>query len=138
MWLLIDPDRFDNHICGKMIIKLGAFRMINQSPVHYHDGKFPPRDLLWGELMPHIGQAAAALGRYDGILAAVPNPELLLAPLTTQEAVMSARIEGTQATISEVYQFGAGQPRGDARTPRGHRRNHQLPKSHASCGGDAQ
>ena len=60
--------------------------------------------------MPHIGQAAAALGRYDGILAAVPNPELLLAPLTTQEAVMSARIEGTQATISEVYQFGAGQP----------------------------
>ncbi len=84
--------------------------MVNQSPVHYQDGKFPPQDILWGDLMPHIGQAAAALGRYDGMLAAIPNPDLLLAPLTTQEAVMSARIEGTQATISEVYQFGAGQP----------------------------
>ncbi len=84
--------------------------MIDQSPVRYHDGKFPPQNLDWGELMPLIGQAAVALGRYDGMLAAVPNPELLLAPLTTQEAVLSARIEGTQATIGEVYQYEAGQP----------------------------
>ena len=84
--------------------------MIDQPPVRYHDGKFPPQNLDWGELMPLIGQAAVALGRYDGMLAAVPNPELLLAPLTTQEAVLSARIEGTQATIGEVYQYEAGQP----------------------------
>ena len=80
------------------------------SPVYYHDGKFPPSDLDWGALVPLIGPAVAALARYDGILAAVPNPDVLLAPLTTQEAVLSARIEGTQATIGEVYQFEAGQP----------------------------
>ena len=84
--------------------------MNKRSPVHYHDGKFPPQDLDWGALMQLVGRAAAALGRYDGVLAAVPNPDLLLAPLTTQEAVLSARIEGTQATIGEVYQFEAGQP----------------------------
>ena len=84
--------------------------MNQQSPILYHDGKFPPQGLDWGGLNPLIGQAAAALGRYDGALAAIPNPELLLAPLTTQEAVLSARIEGTQATIGEVYQFEAGQP----------------------------
>ena len=84
--------------------------MTNQSPVLYHDGKFPPRKLNWDALIPLMGRAAAALGRYDGVLAAVPNPDLLLAPLTTQEAVLSARIEGTQATIGEVYQFEAGQP----------------------------
>ena len=79
-------------------------------PVHYHEGRFPPEELDWASLLPHIGPAVAALARYDGMLAAVPNPEVLLTPLTTQEAVLSARIEGTQATIGEVYQFEAGQP----------------------------
>ncbi len=46
--------------------------------------------------------------RYDGMLAAIPNPNILLAPLTTQEAVFSSRIEGTQATLGEVLQFEAG------------------------------
>lgn len=88
--------------------------MLAQSPVLYHDGKFPPDRLDWTELVPYIGPAVAALARYDGMLAAVPNPDVLLAPLTTQEAVLSARIEGTQATLGEVYQFEAGQP---AKTP---------------------
>ena len=49
------------------------------------------------------------MARYDGMLAAVPNPGLLLSPLTTQEAVLSSRIEGTQATMGEVLEFEAGQ-----------------------------
>jgi len=32
----------------------------------------------------------------------------MLAPLTTQEAVLSSRIEGTQATMGEVLEFEAG------------------------------
>lgn len=46
---------------------------------------------------------------YDGILYGVPNPEVLLAPLTTQEAVLSSKIEGTQATLGEVLKFEAGE-----------------------------
>ena len=42
------------------------------------------------------------------MLAAVPNPGVLLTPLTTQEAVLSSRIEGTQATMEEVLEFEAG------------------------------
>ena len=77
--------------------------------VRYHTGHFPPEDRLeWRELIPHIGPATTALARYDGVLAAVPNPGVLLAPLTTQEAVLSSRIEGTQATMGEVLQFEAG------------------------------
>ena len=34
---------------------------------------------------------------------------MLLAPLTTQEAVLSSRIEGTQATIGDVLEFEAGE-----------------------------
>ncbi len=50
---------------------------------------------------------SAAVARYDGTLAAIPNASVLLGPLTTQEAVLSSRIEGTQATMSEVLQYEA-------------------------------
>jgi hypothetical protein len=33
---------------------------------------------------------------------------VLLSPLTTQEAVLSSKIEGTQATMGEVLEFEAG------------------------------
>jgi Fic family protein len=56
-----------------------------------------------------MGKANRALAHYDGILHSVPNPEILLSPLTTQEAVLSSRIEGTQATLSEVFRFEAGE-----------------------------
>ena len=36
------------------------------------------------------------------------NPEILLSPLTTNEAVLSSKIEGTQATLDEVLKFEAG------------------------------
>ncbi len=79
------------------------------SAVRYHEGRFPPdKHLDWQKLIPLIGPAASAVARYDGMLAAVPDPGVLLAPLTTREAVLSSRIEGTQATMGEVLEFEAG------------------------------
>jgi Fic family protein len=49
------------------------------------------------------------VAHFDGVLYGVPNAELLLSPLTTQEAVLSSRIEGTQATLGEVLRFEAGE-----------------------------
>ncbi len=54
-----------------------------------------------------IGQANAALARYDGMLESMVNPAVLLSPLTMQEAVLSSRIEGTQASIEEVLEYEA-------------------------------
>ena len=79
--------------------------------IRYHLGKFPPSGMRWDELIPLLGPASAALARYDGLLQAIPNPQVLLAPLTTQEAVLSSRIEGTQATASEVFEFEADEAR---------------------------
>ena len=77
---------------------------------HYQPGNFPPDDRLdWASLVPTIGPATAAVARYDGLLEAVPNPDVLLAPLGAQEAVLSSRIEGTQATTREVLEYQAGQ-----------------------------
>jgi Fic family protein len=67
-----------------------------------------PLDCIdWESHVSLIAQANAALARYDGILEAMVNPALLLSPLTTQEAVLSSRIEGTQATLEEVLEFEA-------------------------------
>lgn len=77
-------------------------------PVHYHLGKFPPKELDWPKLIPLIGPASAGLARYDGLLSAIPNVHVLLSPLITQEAVLSSKIEGTHVTMGEVLEIEAG------------------------------
>ena len=80
------------------------------APVHYRPQSFPPDDRLdWPRLLPLIGPTTAAVARYGGLLEAVPDPDVLLAPLGTREAVLSSRIEGTQATTRDVLEYEAGQ-----------------------------
>lgn len=69
----------------------------------------PIGGLDWQGLIPAIGTAHQRLAHFDGLLFALPNPEILLSPLTSQEAVLSSRIEGTQATLGEVLKAEAGQ-----------------------------
>lgn len=86
--------------------------------VAYHQGGFPPPDLHWPDLLPLIGPANAAVARYEGVLHGIPNPNVLLSPLTSQEAVLSSRIEGTQATLGEVLEFEAEGAPDDESTPK--------------------
>ena len=88
------------------------------SPVHYHQGHFPPETLNWEKLISLVGSANAAVARYDGLLSAIPNAAVLLSPLTTQEAVLSSRIEGTQATMGEVLEYEAKGDTGDPTSPK--------------------
>jgi len=67
----------------------------------------PVNSLNWMEFIHLIGEANRELARYDGILKSIINPALLLTPFTTQEAVLSSRIEGTQATLEEVLEYEA-------------------------------
>jgi Fic family protein len=68
-----------------------------------------PVSIDWERLIRQIGPANRALANFNGALYGLPNPEVLLSPLTTQEAVLSSRIEGTQATLGEVLKFEAGE-----------------------------
>ena len=74
----------------------------------YVPDTLPLAELDYKHLLPLIGKANAALARYDGLLQGVPNPAVMLSPLTTQEAVLSSKIEGTQATVDEVLEQEAG------------------------------
>jgi Fic family protein len=82
--------------------------MVEYTPVKYHIGEFPPQNLKWERIIPFLSSTSAALARYDGLLSAIPNAHVLLSPLTTQEAVLSSKIEGTHVTIGEVLEFEAG------------------------------
>ncbi len=71
-----------------------------------HD--LPLKNLDFRLLLSHIGDARAALGKYDGLLHGIVNPIVMLSPLTTEEAVLSSKIEGTQVTVDEVLEQEAG------------------------------
>ena len=63
-----------------------------------------PRELT---LTPHtvlrLSEADAALGRLAGSGRLLPDPHLLVNAYITREAVSSSRIEGTQASVTEVF-----------------------------------
>jgi Fic family protein len=56
------------------------------------------------------GEAERAIGRLAGVGAMLPNPHLLIGPFMRREAVLSSRIEGTQASLSELLLFEAAAP----------------------------
>jgi Fic family protein len=73
----------------------------------YIPDMLPLKSLDWVQFIHLIGEANRELARYDGILKGIVNPAVFLSPLTTQEAVLSSRIEGTQATLEEVLEYEA-------------------------------
>ncbi len=77
------------------------------SAVRYHYGKFPPTALNYGALISQLVKATDAVARYDQMLKNMHNSEILLAPLRSQEAVISSRMEGTVSTIDEILKFEA-------------------------------
>lgn len=74
----------------------------------YVPDELPLKTLDARRLIRKIGPANAAIARYDGLLQSVINPSIMLSPLTNREAVLSSKIEGTQATVDEVLEFEAG------------------------------
>ncbi len=68
-------------------------------------------------MLPLIGPAHAEVARYEGMLKGLPNANVLLSPLASQEAVLSSRIEGTQTTLTELLTFEAEGDLSDESTP---------------------
>lgn len=75
----------------------------------YVPDALPLARLDYARLISLVGTANAELARYDGLLQGIVNPAVMLSPLTNQEAVLSSKIEGTQATLEEVLEHEAGQ-----------------------------
>ncbi|MET0398188.1 MAG: Fic family protein [Longimicrobiaceae bacterium] len=101
----MDLKRFGADAAGSLAIVgkgAGAYHAFVPAPL--------PPQLPWGpELSSALSDADRALGELAGLGRNLPNPQLLMRPFMNREAVLSSRIEGTQADVSDLYAFEAGQ-----------------------------
>lgn len=67
----------------------------------------PRKVSLDSPLIYLLDQASRAVATLAGVGETLPNPHLLIRPFIHREAVLSSKIEGTQASISDVYIFEA-------------------------------
>ncbi len=69
-----------------------------------------------GELQRLLSEADRALGRLDGSVHTLPNPDLFVYMYVRKEAVLSSQIEGTQSSLQDLLSAEAEVGAGD--TPR--------------------
>jgi Fic family protein len=70
----------------------------------YFDPALMPRELaLSPDTVMALSAADTALGRLAGVGRLLRDPHLLVRPYVTREALASSRIEGTQASLSDVF-----------------------------------
>ena len=90
----------------------GRVLQFGQGEAAYHafvPNPLPPTLQLDTELFRTLSEADRALGELAGLGRVMPNPQLLIGPFIRREAVLSSRIEGTQATLADLYAYEAGQ-----------------------------
>lgn len=68
-----------------------------------------PPELEWTpDLVRALSNADRAIGKLAGEGRRLPNPHVLMRPFIAREAVLSSRIEGTQATLGQLLAADAG------------------------------
>jgi Fic family protein len=107
----MDAKQFSTRAPGRIIRTARDYRAFIPNPL-------PPKITWTPALVSVLSRADRALGELAGIGRALPNPHLLILPFARREAVLSSRIEGTQASLSDLYVYEAAPKRdesGDAR-----------------------
>ncbi len=98
----MNPDEFRSSPSGKVIRSPSGFWAFVPNPL--------PPVLDWSNpLAQTLSDADRALGALAGVSNALPNPHLLVRPFVRREAVLSSRIEGTRASLADLYAFEAKQ-----------------------------
>jgi len=75
----------------------------------YVSNPLPP-SLTWTpNLVSDLSAADRALGELSGLGRVMPDPHLLVTPFVRREAVLSSQIEGTQASLFDLYAYEVSQ-----------------------------
>jgi Fic family protein len=82
---------------------VGVIRQTLEGYRAFHPELIPRRPKLSARTILRLSEADAALGRLAGAGRLLPDPNILVNPYVVREAVASSRIEGTQASISDVF-----------------------------------
>ena len=67
----------------------------------------PPKLIFGEDLVASLSDADRSLGLLAGAGEWLPNPHLLIRPFVRREAVLSSKIEGTQASVADLVLFEA-------------------------------
>lgn len=94
--------QFDPSRAGRYIRQPSGYRAFMPAPLPPD----PPVQLD-GELHTLLSDTDRALGRLDGSIQTLPNPDLFVAMYVRKEAVLSSQIEGTQSSLQDVLQAEA-------------------------------
>lgn len=89
-----DPMRFR---AGRYLQQPTGYRAFIPAPLPPD----PPLDLS-GPLRERLSEADYALGRLDGAVLTLPNPDLFVFMYVRKEAVLSSQIEGTQSSLQNL------------------------------------
>lgn len=63
----------------------------------------PPKIEIGSELLTVLGEAERAMGELKGLGATISNPAVFINPILRLEAVLSSRIEGTRASLEDLF-----------------------------------
>ena len=102
-------DQLANSPCGSLVPISGGNRAFVPDRLPYEIELSP-------QLIYRLDEASRAVATLAGVGETVPNPYLLIRPFVRREAVLSSRIEGTQASLSDLFLFEASavrRPKGD-------------------------
>jgi Fic family protein len=91
----MNPKEFLHRDAGKVIRTPQGFHAFVPAPL-------PPALTYDAAIALQLSRADAALSELSGLGRHLPNPHLLIAPYSRREAVLSSRIEGTQASIADL------------------------------------
>lgn len=100
----MDLDRFDPAVMPGDFVSIDGHQAYNPDPL-------PPDLELTPDLFSAVAAAQKELSELAGIGRTLKNPHMLIQPFIRQEAVLSSRIEGTQAELSDVLALEAGEER---------------------------
>ena len=82
---------------GRYVRQPARYRAFIPAPLPPH-----PALALSGELPGLLSAADRALGRLDGSVLTLPNPDLFVFMYVRKEAVLSSQIEGTQSSLQDL------------------------------------
>ena len=100
----MDQDDFEETAPGEIVpttTPKGTFSAFKPDPL--------PPTISTDKLITPLAEATQASGRLHGIGPRVGSREILFEPSIRKEALESSQIEGTHATLSDIYAYEAGQ-----------------------------
>src|SRR5688500_10485295 len=90
---------------GRYVAQVEGYRAFIPAPLPP-----APHIQMGGELQRLLSNADRALGRLDGSVHTLPNPDLFVYMYVRKEAVLSSQIEGTQSSLQDLLAAEAQVP----------------------------